>query len=389
MKSLKQQIHWHVGMLVPGLLIGIGLLDAGLRLVPLERFAFRAWEQVLRGKAPTTAFKPNARCHVSHASGDLARMGNWSNLREDHDETFTTDGLGFRNAPEVLDSKPAAIVFGSSFSAGSGVTDSDTISAQLAKRLGRPVYNAAAPGGSCSFRLIQGLTKRLRPGGGVVILEILEREPIPQGPTDPILDGIDRWTSNPTTIAATQPQSLVPADLRTSRLEILARRFCRALRNGWLFPRNSQVVCRKLRNGEPMLFYAPHIDLSNHTQDVAPAIDHWVRLVRKLQNENITPILFLVPEKPSVYGPILREPIFRRDPSVLAKLECGLKARGIPVVNLEPVFLKQASEGYGQRQYIYRKDDTHWNPRGICLAADCIAPLVEAELQKQGDKQPL
>ncbi len=165
-----------------------------------------------------------------------------------------------------------------------------------------------------------------------------------------------------------------------SRLKILAERAYRTVQNDRLLPRGGSpyVVSRELRNGQVMLFLKDH--LNRRTRDASGAGAYYTWLAGQLKRDNLSLCLFLVPEKADVYFDLLKDkPSF--EPSgngYLKQVEEQLKTAGIPVANLEPVFRRQADEDFPQGRYIYMRDDTHWNPRGIALAAESIAETWRA-----------
>src|SRR5438445_13721830 len=133
---------WQLGFVIPCLLAVMGLVDLGLRLMSIDPLTFRAWEALLRNRPPGAAFEPSRRYDNPRSYGDLAALGNFPELRQYRPERFTTDALGFRNVPEILNEEVGAILPGDSFVVGSGVSDDETLSAGLITRLGRVVYNA-------------------------------------------------------------------------------------------------------------------------------------------------------------------------------------------------------------------------------------------------------
>jgi hypothetical protein len=75
--------------------------------------------------------------------------------------TYTINSVGYR-APEwdQIDWKNSIVLFGCSCTYGIGVSDEETIAAQLEKLSGRPVINLGVPGGSNSL-MIQNATRLL------------------------------------------------------------------------------------------------------------------------------------------------------------------------------------------------------------------------------------
>src|ERR1700747_2424111 len=86
---------------LPRVLALLALLDLAARFVPLDLFAFRAWEPMTIGRAPTGPFKPSARYGNPWSFGDLAKLSGRSDLREVRPEHFSTDEFGFRNPPRL------------------------------------------------------------------------------------------------------------------------------------------------------------------------------------------------------------------------------------------------------------------------------------------------
>jgi hypothetical protein len=301
-------------------------------------------------------------------------MSNRIRPREYHDEVFSTDTLGFRNPGFVLSNGPPRILlFGTSFSGGCGVTDTETLSFQLWQRLSIPVYNAADPGNLCRSEL--SLPKRLGVTSGVVVLEVLEREGVPPKTKN-------RDIAEAAGTAHDDLAKWIESKWGVSRLEILTRKFCNMCRNGWFLPRSEHVTTKTLRNGDEMLFYSPHTNFTGAARDPRPMIEHWAKTVEVLQRDNLKPIIFLVPEKFTVYGILtIAGPTNRTSKtSYLSAMEKGLRERGVVVVNLEPVFLNKSVADLACHKYLYRIDDRHWNPYGISVAAEAILPLVESAL---------
>lgn len=156
-----------------------GMLDIALRFMPIEWVAFRAWEVVTDHPGRWAAFAALKTYRNPHAYGDLSNVGNLPALREYHEEIFTTDEYGFRNSPQKEDGRvPRVLLIGTSFSAGCGLSDDETLSAQLGARLKCRVYNAAGPWDYCNCA--RRAIARLKMHQGIVIYEFAERNYQPQ-----------------------------------------------------------------------------------------------------------------------------------------------------------------------------------------------------------------
>ena len=362
--------------LIPALLLATLIADVTLRSVPPGIGYFRAWEPATLFATAEGSFAPNFHYENSRAFGDLSSFGNLPRFRQYHREVFTTDEFGFRNPPSGgTHDTPAAIVVGDSFAAGCGISDDDTLSAQLTSRLlDKRVYN----GGSSrpTWKITNELLQRLHMRGGLVIWEVSEREPLPKSVsaeathffgaipiTAPpsseayrILRGLTQWTES---------------RLTYSPLRVFLGRGFRKIENGaWLpNPPEQHVVIGRLRNGDSMLFLDSEVHNFHGMRDDGGGYLREINdLVRGSGNEFLA---LLVPDKYAVYFPLLDEngqlPV--EGESHLDRLEKDLRRLGVPVLNLTSALRSQAVAGLQSREYNYIIDDTHWSRLGIQTAA--------------------
>lgn len=399
MAAQQTQRPWYgrLEVIAVGVMVIFGITDIALRFMPLERLAFRAWEAVTYHPVPNAPFAALKAYRNDHAYGDLSNSGNLPSLRDYHEEIFSTDEFGFRNLVPKGDAHvPLGLLVGSSFSAGNGLNDDQTLSARLSARSQCRVYNAAGPTDFCNCA--RRVVSQLNMHKGTVIFEFAERNWYPKDFLDCLdaqhvrydfhLDAVmadyfhrppppprswdERW--------ATWWQAWIKwesAHIPKSRLEIMAVKMYKVLQNDRILPNtpaHTTVASRTLRNGDVMLF--PSDQPRQLTQPRDPS---WIPLYCKwfaneMRKENLDLIVVLVPEKFTVYRPFFSTPETAQEisPEYFDQVESGLKGAGIPVVNLLPVFRQAAAEGLADRRYIYRRDDTHWNPRGVELAADSI-----------------
>jgi hypothetical protein len=132
------------------------------------------------------------------------------------------------------------------------------------------------------------------------------------------------------------------------------------------------VTVAPLGNGQPMLFFGGDIAVaSNADRTISP--DYLVWLKSQLAKRNLELVVLLVPTKYSVYGPLLKDP-----PAVppsdlpLRRLAERLEAENVFVVNVTTALRKQAADDLSRNEYVYFIDDTHWNERGIGVAAQAL-----------------
>jgi hypothetical protein len=378
---MKRYFSFQLGTVIPLILAVALIAEASCRSIPPARFAFRCWE-VLVNQNPksSSVFRPNAG-HVTWRSyGDLAAMANLRNLREYRPEIFTTDELGFRNPrADRRPGPPEAILVGSSFSVGSGVADDQTLSSRLQVHTGKNVYNAA--GFNIDVGRVRALARHFGMRRGLVIYEYLERydvPPPPQGPTEPELAGVGRDTAGgvlPPPVKGLWNQCSVAVDKWTqySPLQILARRSCQWIQNDRLLPNPFAriVEVRTLRDGSRQLFIPMDIENARRDRPLDHAAEHFARVAEELRKEDLDLLVVLVPDKYSIYQPLVRDEREAAGGPVryLDRVEEQVRAAGVPVVNLTQAFRREAEAGLSRGQYLYWRDDTHWNPYGIDVAA--------------------
>ena len=347
------------GWVMPALILALLVSDGALRLVPLRFFAFRAWEGLLHGDQPHRVFAPDQHVHSPRCYGDLASAANRRDLREYHVEDFTTDALGFRNPPGLSEHGPISVlVNGNSFAVGVGVSDDETLGARLTERLGVGVYTVAGVPTPRVADLVALRPHLAMQSGGVLLHVYLEGYEL-KGPEE---------QEQPAYRFDLPPRSQLVENFWISRLSILALQEKKWLRPHW---HEEGVAVRTLRNGQPILFPAP--DLAHYADESPPDVGAWRWLGARVEREGLALIVVLVPDKFTVYAPLLRKPPPRPRVQRVDRLEELLRAAGVRVINLKPIFEARAAEELDQGRTIYWRDDTHWNARGIELAADEIA----------------
>jgi hypothetical protein len=373
-----------LGKLVSALLVTLFAVDVCMRFLPADYYTFRAWEAMSLYHGRPGAFAPNRTYFNPHSSGDLAHIGNYPGLRQFRPERFTTDGCGNRNRPDIFDGRPADIMLlGSSFTVGSGVDDSYTLSAQLERLAGLKAYNAGGADVDQSG-WIGVLAKKLRMNQtrqGTIILEYLERFSVPERVVPDAYD----WLAEADTLCRPRPLWKTRGGWRTmltnlaavSPLEIYSRNLLQMLQNDVVLPNpyKEAVVRETLSDGTPILFYPGEVTRAYATRDVEGPSKYWKQLSDELAKADLKLVLLLVPNKYTVYYPMLRAPA-RGQPEgsrYLNSLEGRLRQEGVPVINLTDEYMREAASEYQQGRYIYWLDDTHWNAEGIRIAASAIA----------------
>lgn len=350
---------------IPAILVVAFLVDAAFHFVRLDFLAFRGDEAVSQGVPLGQRFEAGRQYRHERTSGDIASLGNLPEHRTFRSQVFTTDGLGFRNTPEDAARRPSVVLLGTSFTIGTGNSDDQTLPRRLEAISGCPAYNAG--GWTPVAEDARDLVRRLGVKDGLVLLEVLERDA--WGPPIAIERRRPRFRYSPLVWWYYNQAS-------QSRLKIIAQRLYKSLCNDRILPNTyrPQVAVRKLADGRSMLFIRD-IEHRGPLPDVGPHLVAIERLRDGLRQDGHRLGVYLVPDKLTVYRDLLRDRVPDADQGsrMLAALEGRLRDRGIPAVNLEPRLHAAAGEAFARGELIYWPDDTHWNPRGIEIAAGEIS----------------
>jgi hypothetical protein len=111
---------------------------------------------------------------------------------------------------------------------------------------------------------------------------------------------------------------------------------------------------------------------------IAAAERYFTWLERRLRRDGVRLLVVLAPRKYTVYGPLVDGGIGDVDTGarLLTRIAQRLTDRGVPVVDLTPALRAAARDSLAAGRYVYFLDDTHWNARGIAVAADTVAAAV-------------
>lgn len=388
---------------LPTLLVAFLCVDLASRFISYDAIAFRAWEAVTTKRLVTRMarlfrpsphptlgiFEPNLFVEIDRAYGDLASMSNRPWMREYHRERFSTDELGFRNKGKPSD-RHVGLVLGTSFTAGSTLSDDETLPAQLSALVGGSVYNAGLGGSVYNADLFGGEdfakldllldSVNLAPGS-MVVFEHLEKSDAPELP----------HSASPPPTSSTGGGGRLRRELDRvkglmdkldeiasfSPFRIVLRRWRSRLENDKVFPNSSaeRVEIASLRNGDKILLSPSERALSeDKTRSALPGVAFWRFLKERLARRGLRLFVVLVPTQYSIYAPLTTEarpPV--HGPLYLAEALRALRAAEIGAIDSSPTLADAASQGLANRHYVYWRDDTHWNKEGVSLVARAIA----------------
>jgi hypothetical protein len=365
-KSVER--NW-AGVMVPAFLVLALLADGLSRFMSLDRFCIRAWEAMTRnafteGGVP---LEPSKHFERDRSFGDLAAMSNRREVRDYHREVFTTDKFGYRNLePFSREHPPDAILIGTSFSVGCGVSDDETLAVRLSARTGRRIYNGA--GSPPSPAQARTIADRFGLQHGTVLYEWLEPAGFPVRPAPP--SRAKQLCYDRLGLACLRLKGWLSA----SPVAIVSRRAYHWLEDDVWLPNTPAASWPPVPvGGAPMLFSEQGgVPCPDVTAEHARDFFRWFR--DSLGGLDL--FMILVPSKIIVYGPLI-DP-HRQAPDAGGAQSCfvtmtrALNELGIPYVNLSDPLQRAAREALARGKLLYFRGDTHWNPAGIDVAAQIV-----------------
>jgi SGNH hydrolase-like domain, acetyltransferase AlgX len=363
-------------ILVPCLILAAFCCDVLGRFVSVEPIAFRADEVMKQFASPYRMgpMEPNRRYHSDRASGDLPTMANLHEYRVFRPQTFTTDENGFRNSTDPQRPPPSVLVLGSSFIYGSGSSDDQTFPARLEDLSGCITYNASGKG--IWAESILELVRNRGMDHGLVIVESLERQ---SGAPLVRSTGQGRLAWLPYRKHLLDIYETMRARLSVSPFQLLFQRTYKSLQNDTVLPNiyKDRIAVRHLQNGRPMLFLR-EIEKEHRFAGIPQNVGFYAEMRDRLRAAGFDLAVVIVPDKLTVYGPLLSDPPpgWQEGAALLSELEQSARARGITVVNVAPALIAHARQALEHSETIYWSDDAHWNPNGIEIAAEAVVEAL-------------
>jgi hypothetical protein len=290
------------------------------------------------------------------------------------------------------------VVVGDSYMA-EGLPLTNMISARLAERLGEPVLNRALQGRgpfeSVMRWIERGGAEALR--GGVLIWGFVERDV-----SGEVFAGLIYQLHVHRTRGADAGSAVAAARSRVRWSELAPARLQTSLPNSSALAQASRRVWHRVRYS---VFgaWSPDVFVLTPPPPASPLLGYrlaleamyWPPEVRNLDQVvwatgvlrdylagyDVELLVVPIPDKEQVYRdgiPRHAWPGGQPPPApVLPDLVTRLGDAGIPAVSLWPAFEQARAEG----RPLYWRDDTHWRPEGIALAAELIADALKRILE--------
>ncbi|WP_187262365.1 alginate O-acetyltransferase AlgX-related protein [Pontibacter beigongshangensis] len=338
------------------------LIEASV--LPMNTFTFRVWETISVNtmRVMSGPFYPNMHVKMEE-EGELAPR---TPFAEKKMVEWYTDAYGYRNR----DTKCDILLIGDSNITGVKLTQDETLSEMLEKRLNKHVYSFA-PATMNRFLATERFTKN---PPEVVIVASIERR-IPELPAV----GDNGMNSR---LRAYTGEIINSSPWLTS-LFITADRFTKVT----LYHRTLADIDRKygtrayIQYGDEFFLegeYANRAFSEKEIKDMAQVIEGYKNV---LDEKGIRFIFMPIPNKENIYYQLLPA---GEKPTFLPRLMAELRERKVDVVDLQSPFEHLHHE---KNQPLYPADDAHWNEIAVEKAALIVAqkitnPASEAEDEK-------
>lgn len=362
------------------------------------RFAWYHWEVTLVSR-PAAAFEgpePSMmrRDVPEHLGGDLTSLLGLPDIARRFEEVRPasvdlTDEFGFRNKPPVRDRAYSVVAAGDSYMA-TGISPDDMFGQWLERTSGQAVYNYAYPGRGPLFSVERFLRdERFRKAPPrVLVWGLVEREigGAMFASMAARLASLDQDSSNAVERGRVVWNALTPSALKMSlpSTSVMAQASKKAWNHVRYFLFGSitpeVAVSTAFVEGRPLLFYTWSVGAMRWTREQRKPelmVDGIRTLSGRCRERGICLVVMLIPDKEQVYRellpPSLGEAAGPIPDSTLNDLERGLRSNDVCVVNLLGPFREAAQSG----SLLYWSDDTHWNSKGMDLAARQVWETME------------
>lgn len=360
-----------LGMLLFSLLVLFAGLEVMVRLFADDIF-YRAHEKyALQGH-----YRTNIEDTVKVRFGDLIAMDPTQKkfLAEPHIQEFKTDTRGFRNEQDYA-GEPY-VLLGDSFTATVGNSQPDILVSQLNKIMPNNFYAMGYPAGPKDYELnaLRILKDGYQPRFIWMIFEGNDLNPPHEFTGAPI--SLEKAEEN---AWKKQFKRRNLPFLTTRVLSMLGKtikaRFATATQDNL----TSAVIPHTI-NGNHIGFYRDYMRWA-----AEPLLE--LRILGTKEVLSHTACVVFIPTKYRVYRPWIPDAISISEPAAgLMELQRYFSAENIPVIDLTPALQKAAKNHLVNNEFVYWRDDTHWNSHGIKAVLSDIIQCAQQDKTLQNKK---
>ena len=347
-------------------------------------------------------YKRNISDKVQMPYGDIYSLGrnfhngNIEEIKEPRSVFFKTDKFGLRNNVSLNDAE--IILVGDSFIVANGVSQEDMPSSVLSKKLKRKVANIAYPGTPENYEnLLTKFKKELKDnvsiyifyfeGNGFYIknnfLDNIENTKLNDEDNKKILKKFfyKSWVFYQTfenykdiylTKIYPSNQTFFKIIRRQShKINQKIFNFAYKFYKKKVFNEDLQKIEKTqsvLINNKEVGFYNPYILNTQIKDDLNTHIFNDQYLLKKIKG------IILIPTKYRIYSSFFGKEINHNAAFNLLKKEYS--SLGIPVYSLTNILKKESLKRIKNNEFVFWRDDTHWNPIGIEVSMNEIKKYI-------------
>lgn len=335
---------------------------------------YRAHEKFIVKKG---IYQKNIDSEMMMAHGDIVAIdvcNNKDEVKEKRLQKFITDENGFRN-DNVKISDADIILVGDSFIAGSSNTQENTPANILSKFSKKKVYSITVISDPEDYELhLINYIDKLKPeveillfyfGGNDFKYELKNYKNLNFNNFNSdylkfkIRFGYERLERNKDKIFIEILKSLYDKNYFYQKIRPQSQRLFKKILAQWT---NSCDVKYYEINGNLVGFaYLPVIDY----QSVSTHIIRNKEILNKIKK------IFYIPTKYSVYNEFIANEVLNND--AYNYLKKSYKSNNIEIIDLTKFLQKEAKKNLKKNDFIFWKDDTHWNEKGISLVMEYIS----------------
>ncbi len=327
---------------------------------------YREHEQSIDG----SRYLPHLRQNVFSPYGDISAINPSlpRDIREPRFIRFQTDKLGFRNDVEYA---PGDIVLiGDSFIAATGMDQDTALPAVLRHIHGLAAYSIAFPLEPANYGTQAEWFQRHVDANAKFAFFYFEGNDFGSPASAMDLRNIPVLPLSATRLLDTydwQRHFLLTHLAPALRYPRLVWGMSRRLERRFFMRYDFNALVAHIGDKQ-MAFYLPYLSAALNSKPEAPALPAST-VIKQLA------CVFFIPDKSRVYARFLPDPIRQQmqEPSpAYNALRHSYAAHGITVVDLTAVLRRAAEEHLRRSEYVYWRDDTHWNRQGITTAAQAV-----------------
>jgi hypothetical protein len=335
---------------------------------------YRAHEKFIVEKG---IYKKNIDSQMIMAHGDIVALdvcNNKDEVKEKRLQKFITDENGFRN-DNVKINEAEIILVGDSFIAGSSNTQENTPANILSQFSKKKVYSITVISEPEDYELyLSHYIDKLKPGVEILLFYFAGNDFRYKFKNHKNLNfnnfnidylkfkirfGYERLEKNKDKIFIKTLKSLYDKNYFYQKIRPQSQRFFKKILAQWT---NSCDVKYYEINGNLVGF--AYLPVKNY-HSVSTHIIRNKKILNKIKK------VFYIPTKYSVYNEFIANEVLNND--AYNYLKESYKSDNIEIIDLTKFLQKEAKKNLKKNDFIYWKDDTHWNEKGISLVMRYIS----------------